>query len=220
MSDGVALGIQAALVSLHSPTFGRLWLSNEFHPGDTVSVTCLQAMVLAAEARTGCRPQRRTALLAGRLAAVEAAVQALVDRVEASFGQQREAQDQLADAAHTLSKWQGAVRSLTSDYERQNRQQTVHCQLAWAQRKVDTYTQRLPRCQQTLQRAARRLARHERQYDEAWAAVQQLRQQQQQLLADNTANPNPIRATFRVDGGFASLANIYWLIEMGYDVYT
>ncbi|MCZ7672150.1 MAG: hypothetical protein M5U34_36005 [Chloroflexi bacterium] len=31
---------------------------------------------------------------------------------------------------------------------------------------------------------------------------------------------NPIEAVFRLDGGFASRENIYWLIEMGYEVYT
>ncbi|HFE66447.1 MAG TPA: hypothetical protein ENJ93_04210, partial [Chloroflexi bacterium] len=36
MGDTIKLGYQAALVSLHSPTYGRLWLANELHPGDTV----------------------------------------------------------------------------------------------------------------------------------------------------------------------------------------
>src|SRR5262245_48031340 len=55
MGDGVALGYQAALVSLHSPTYGRLWLSNQLHPGDTVSVSQTEALVQAAETRTGLR---------------------------------------------------------------------------------------------------------------------------------------------------------------------
>ncbi|MCZ7670429.1 MAG: hypothetical protein M5U34_26350 [Chloroflexi bacterium] len=63
MGDTVSLGYQAALVSLHSPTFGRLWLANHLHPGDTVSMTEVQALVLVAENRTGQRPRRRTELL-------------------------------------------------------------------------------------------------------------------------------------------------------------
>jgi hypothetical protein len=39
MSDGLHLGYQAAMVSLHSPTYGRFWLSVLDHPGDTVSCT-------------------------------------------------------------------------------------------------------------------------------------------------------------------------------------
>lgn len=64
MGDTIELGYQAALVSLHSPTYGRLWLANELHPGDTVSMTLTQALVKAAEKRIGRRPQRRTELLA------------------------------------------------------------------------------------------------------------------------------------------------------------
>ena len=66
MGDAIELGYQAALVSLHSPTYGRLWLANELHPGDTVSMTRTQALVIAAEKRTGRRPRRRTDLLAKR----------------------------------------------------------------------------------------------------------------------------------------------------------
>jgi hypothetical protein len=58
MGDTIELGYQAALVSLHSPTYGRLWLANELHPGDTVSMTRTQALVIAAEKRTGQRPRR------------------------------------------------------------------------------------------------------------------------------------------------------------------
>jgi len=67
MSDAVQLGYQAALVSLHSPTYGRLWLSVEQHPGDTVSSSQAEALVQAAEARTEARPWRRTDLLAERI---------------------------------------------------------------------------------------------------------------------------------------------------------
>jgi hypothetical protein len=64
------------------------------------------------------------------------------------------------------------------------------------------------------------LQRHERALDEAETAVAQLRTHQERLLAENQANAQPIRAVFRLDGGFASRENIAWLIEMGYDVYT
>ena len=45
MGDTIDLGYQAALVSIHSPTYGRLWLANELHPGDTVSMTRTEALV-------------------------------------------------------------------------------------------------------------------------------------------------------------------------------
>jgi hypothetical protein len=43
MDDVIRLDYQAALVSLQSPTYGRLWLSVAHHPGDTVSCTQAEA---------------------------------------------------------------------------------------------------------------------------------------------------------------------------------
>ena len=219
MGDTISLGYQAALVSLHSPTFGRLWLANQLHPGDTVSITETQALVVAAENRTGQRPRRRTELLASRLAQAKAAWEEVHLKYDRSFDKHREAQATVKDTARQLREWEYTVKSLTADYERENRQPTSHCQLTRAKRKVATYTKRLPRCQKILGVAERRLARHEAQYDEAKALVDRLEARYQQFLADNEANPHPIRATFRLDGGFASRENINWLIEMGYDIY-
>jgi len=220
MGDTIELGYQAALVSMHSPTYGRLWLANELHPGDTVSMSRTQALVVAAEKRTGRRPLRRTELLSGRLAAAQTRWEVIADKVEDSYQRHREAQGKLHDARLSLREWQQEVHSLTAIYESEKRPQTAHCQLTRAQRKLATYTKRIPRCEKALGVAERRLARHEARYDAAQAEVDQLQTRYQQFQADNATNPNPIRATFRLDGGFTSLENIYWLIEMGYDVYT
>lgn len=220
MGDTIELGYQAALVSLHSPTYGRLWLVNELHPGDTVSMTRTQTLVVTAEARTGCRPHRRTELLAERLATTQAAWEAIAAKVDESYQQYQEAQGKLHDTQLLLQQWEQKVHALTGDYERQDRLQTAHCQLTRAQGKATTYRQRLPRCEKALSVAQRRLARQEACYDATKAEVDRLQAHYQQLVADNAANPNPIRATFRLDSGFTSQENIYWLIEMGYDVYT
>ena len=222
MGDTIDLGYQAALVSLHSPTYGygRLWLANELHPGDTVSMSRTQALVIAAEKGTGRRPRRRTELLANRLAAAETDWKASVAEVEHSAHQHREAQEKLRDTAQCLQQWVAEVERLTAEYERQNRSQSAYCQLSQTQRKVVTYRQRLPRCQKALDQAQRRLARHQARGESAQAEVDRLQAHYQQLVADNAANPNPIRATFRLDAGFTSQENIYWLIEMGYEVYT
>ena len=220
MGDAIELGYQAALVSLHSPTYGRLWLANELHPGNTVSMTRTQALVVAAEKRTGHRPQRRTDLLGKRLAQAQAELEAIGDAVADSCQRHREAQGKLDDARLSLREWEQEVRILAVIYEQKNRQQTAHCQLTRAQRKVATFTKRIPRCEKALGVAQWRLTRHEAQVEAIQAKVDQLQAHYQQLQADNAANPNPIRATFRLDGGFTSHENLYWLIEMGYDVYT
>jgi hypothetical protein len=220
MGDTIELGYQAALVSMHSPTFGRLWLASDLHPGDTVSVTEAQALVRAAERRTGRRPRRRTALLATRLAQAQAALQRLAETVAQSLDRQHQAQAKLEETTRRLREWEQQLKTLTDQYQRQNRQPTAHCQMSRANRKVVTYTNRLPRCQKALAVAQGRLARHQARYDQAQTLVEQLQLHYQSLVADNAANPQPIRATFRLDGGFASRDNIAWLIEMGYDLYT
>src|SRR6266480_7464446 len=58
MDDDIRFGYQAALVSLTSPTYGRLWLSVAHHPGDIVSCTQAEALVVAAEAHLKQRPRR------------------------------------------------------------------------------------------------------------------------------------------------------------------
>jgi hypothetical protein len=39
------------------------------------------------------------------------------------------------------------------------------------------------------------------------------------FVAENQRNRTPVRAIFRLDGGFGSGENLAWLIEMGYEVY-
>ena len=56
MSDEIRLGYQAGLISLQSPSYGRLWISVDHHAGDTVSCTQAEALVRAAEKRSGQRP--------------------------------------------------------------------------------------------------------------------------------------------------------------------
>ena len=112
MGDTISLGYQAALVSLHSPTFGRLWLANQLHPGDTVSMTEAQALVIAAENRTGRRPKRRTDLLKGRLAQAEADRLTVHLKLDHSFDKHREAQATVKDTVNLLREWEHRVRDL------------------------------------------------------------------------------------------------------------
>ena len=220
MGDSVSLGYQAALVSLHSPTYGRLWLANQLHPGDTVSATQVQVLVIAAEARTGHRPRRRTGLVADRLTQAEVALTAAQEPYDTSYEQRKVAQDKVRDTKIELANWSRQLHRLEAEYERSGRQLTAHCRLSRVRRKVATYEKRLPRVQKAAAVAERRMIRCERTLVEARAEVDRLRQHHQQLLTENQNNPHPIRALFRVDGGFASQENIAWLIEMGYDVDT
>lgn len=121
MGDAVRFGYQAALVSLHSPTYGRIWLSSQLHPGDTVSVTQVQALVRAAEARTGRHPRRRMELLAARLAQAENAAVAAHEKVDYSYNQLRTAQDKAQDAVQMLAQGRQQVAQFTAEYQKEGR---------------------------------------------------------------------------------------------------
>jgi len=220
MGDTVALGYQAAMVSLHSPTYGRLWLSSQLHGGDTVSATQTHSLVKAAEMRTGLRPRRRTELVATRLASAENAFASAEARYWESNDKQKYAQDKVGDAAHDLADWRRQGQALEKEYADSGRQPTGHCKLTRVRRKVDTYEQRLPRLEQAWAKAQQRLQKHERALENAEAELNRLRIHHAQLQAENQVNLHPIKAVFRVDSGFASRENIAWLIEMGYDIYT
>ena len=220
MGDTVSLGYQAALVTLHSPTYGRLWLANQLHPGDTVSATQAEALVRAAEARTGLRPRRRTELVTARLAEAEAALADAETAYDAAYEMHQAASYRAKDTRLELAEWSREQLGLEREYQRENRQPTAHCKLARARRKVATYEKRLPRTENALAVAERRMAKRKRKLEATRDEVNRLRQHHQQLLADNESNPSPVRALFRIDGGFASQQNIAWLIEMGYDVDT
>jgi hypothetical protein len=98
MDADIRLGYQAGVVSLDSPTYGRLWLSVAHHPGDTVSCRQAEALVLAAEARLGLRPWRRTDLLRQRIHAFEQQTALTRHRQELQTQAVQQAKDRLAEA--------------------------------------------------------------------------------------------------------------------------
>src|SRR5712691_10087264 len=118
MNDRVQLGYQVARVCFTSIKKERLWLSGFHHPGDTVSGSCLQELMHAAEAQTGVRPRRRTELLRERIAAHEQQMQ----RPQRLLAQQRTKQmqrqqthtrlrEQIFQAEQTLKMPISAARS-------------------------------------------------------------------------------------------------------------
>lgn len=220
MSDAVRLGYQAALVSMHSPTYGRLWLSVEQHPGDTVSASQAEALVRAAEARTGACPWRRTDLLAERIAQQRALLQtAQVKHARASV-RMEQAQQSLVQVEQEHRRWVQEVADLEVMYQARNRPERPHSRLAQAWRKLAVRERRLDRRQQDLERAQRWLERCQQKVMAVQAELEQLEQRLAQFIEDNRTNPWPIRAIFRLDGGFGSGANVALLIEMGYEVYS
>lgn len=220
MGDTIALGYQAALVSMHSPRYGRLWLSNQLHPGDTVSATQVQVMVRSAEARLGVRPHRRTDLLHRRVLRASEAQAQKAEHLHDSEVKLEAAKQKQAHFEQELHKWEAEVVCFSSEYAQTGREATTHCKLSRAKHKVNSLTKRMPRLQKQVEVATRRYQRHARDLADGDASLAQMRSRLQQFAQDNLENAKPIQIVLRLDAGFASRDNIAWLIEMGYDIYT
>jgi hypothetical protein len=195
MSDEIRLGYQAGVVSIQSPTYGRLWLSVEHHAGDTVSCTQAEALVLAAEKRSGQRPKRRTELLQKRIEA---------------FAKSRE------PAEKRLSSQQAAL-----EMARQAKQETAaQLREETKPKRIQILERRCVRRERALEIAREKLSK-----TQAWliAHLEQekvLRKRLEQFERENADNPQPVEACFRLDAGFGTYDNIALLIEMGYEVYV
>lgn len=209
MDERVQLGYQVARICFHTPTQERIWLRGFHHPGDTVSVHCVQELIRSAEAQTGVRPHRRTELLRQRIAALAA--------------QRARRQRLLAHQQAKYAQWQAT-------------QLRLHIQVAQAQpvpkrsispserarltKRVQSWQARLPRLAQHLAGCERAIAHHQaalRQFDQELTDLQEWLKT---LEADNRTNPNPPLCEARMDSGFSSGPNLTWLIEMGYQVNT
>jgi len=220
LADEPRVGYQAALVRFHSPTYGRFWLSVATHPGDTVACTQAEAMILAAEAKTGLSPLRRTDLLRDclRLLTVQcrdrdhqmlAAQQALVTaRTRAS---ETEPQIEAQCAVDAQSEAQ---------YRQRQRPERPYSALAKARRTLSMLKRRQVRLEKKLPKLEKELALRQRQLAGRQALEHLLQRRLAQFEGDNRTKRCPIQATFRLDADFGTRDNVALLIEMGYEVYT
>jgi hypothetical protein len=220
MDDAIHLGYQAALVSLHSPTYGRQWLTVTPHAGDTVSSQQAEALVQAAEARTGVRPLRRTALLTTRIAQQQAALREAQERQDAQQAQFQRARGKTQAATEA---WHHALAEVARLVERDGPPKQAprpYSQLSKAQHTVGVCWRRLERRAREMQRIRRAVARPAAKVQQLQSTLALLEARLAHFLDDNAQNRAPVRAIFRLDGGFGSGENLALLIEMGYEVYS
>jgi len=220
MDDEIRLGYQAAVVSLDSPTYRRLWLSAAHHPGDTVSCTQAEALVLAAEARTGLRPRRRTDLLRQRIGALEQQMATTQQRLSVQRESVRRAADRLTAGRLQVLEQQAALAQLEELYRVRHREERPTSRLAQACKRLKTAERRYESREKDLQLTERRLAKTQAQQDTQRDELTRLQERLARFARDNETNPAPVGAEFRLDGGFGTYENVALLIEMGYEVYT
>jgi hypothetical protein len=220
MDDEVRLGYQAALLSLSGQAVSRLWVVGQHWPGNARPGECLRGLIRAAEAKLKVRPRRRVELVAQREADT---TQAELAAYRTSAGYLAQASIGLAQVAAwqaELAQAESALDELEQVYQAAQRQERPHSQLARARARITQLTQRLQRgrkavevYEQKAHKLDATLVRLETER-QAWVA------RRAELAADNQTNPNPVTIQIRVDAGFGSGAEIAWLIEMGYVVYT
>ena len=219
MNTEVRLGYQAALVSMESPTYGRLWLSVAHHPGDTVSCTQAEAMVLSAEARLGVRPRRRTELLQQRIQRFEQSMQSTAQRLTTQQQDVQRAQERLVEAQQQCQERQQRLATLEQQYREHHCSERPYSRLAQARKRMQAAEKRLHSRERTLQAVQRRLGKTRRQTQAQQAELERMKQRLARFEQDNASNPQPVEAEFRLDAGFGTYENVALLIEMGYEVY-
>jgi hypothetical protein len=220
MDDCIKLGYQASLVSMQSLTYGRLWLSVEHRPGNTVSATEAEAMLQRAEARTGVRPWRRTDLLVQRIEQVAQQRLKLQEKRAARELKVAQAQAAIQQVEQDLRLQQDCVTELERLFGEQACLERPHSRLAKARKRVMILQDRLVRRQAALDKARKVLERTDELLAQHQPEEERLRERHARFLQENATNPHPAQIVFRLDAGFGTYENLALLIEMGYEVYT
>ena len=220
MDDEVRLGYQAALLSLSGQAVSRLWVVGQHLPGNARPGECLRGLIQAAEAKLKRRPRRRTELVAWCEANV---TQAELAAYRASAGYLAQASTGLAQVAAwqaELAQAESALDELEQVYQAAQRKERPHSQLARARARVTQLTKRIQRGRKTVETNEQKAYKLDATVVRLETERQALAARRTELEVDNQTNPNPVTIQIRVDAGFGSGAEIAWLIEMGYIVYT
>jgi hypothetical protein len=206
MNDRVKLGYQLARVCLSSATQERIWLAGFHHPGDTVSVSCVQDLIRAAEAQTGVRPRRRPELVQQRITAQQAAI----NRTQRLLEQQRQTLTRLQQTRTTLIGKIYHTELLLKEALSARKSADFQQQVARWQRRLPRLAKQRATCQQVI-------AKHQTHVTEQQTILKELQAWRVQLEQENQTNPDPpALCEARMDAGFTSSDNLTWLIEMGY----
>jgi hypothetical protein len=95
-----------------------------------------------------------------------------------------------------------------------------HSKLAQARKRKASWERQLQSALAQESQARRALGHHRQRMETLSAGWDALLNWLAQLEVDNVTKPNPVRIRWLLDGGFGDAANVTYLIEMGYDVYT
>lgn len=220
MDDDIQLGYQAGVVSLHTETYGRLWLSGTQHPGDTVSSTQAEALVLAAEARIGLRPLRRTDGLEKRIHEYAPILETVEERLKTQHKAVENAQERLKQAQVQAEERSQELETVQQTYLASKRSERPTSRLALLRKRAQAALKRRESRKKAFDVAQRKLDKTQTRTQLLLKEINTLRQRLERFKQENLANQQPVNAEFRLDAGFGTYENIALLVEMGYEVYT
>lgn len=190
MDDGLAKGYQAAISSLSGGPSGRLLIASQRYTGRAQSADCLRAAVQAVEQTLGVRPRRRTHLVAAQIDTLRRAV---------------------AVSQQSLATCRAQLEELAWQHDRFFQGAQVPAERAV--RRQARREQQIARARERCASLAQRIARQEAQQAELQTWLEQLE-------ADNARTSHHAAMVIRLDAGFATDANLAYLIELGYTVLT
>ena len=217
MANQLCKGHQAALVTLKGMR-NRVHIAAFHHPGDTVSGACLREMVEATETRLGCRPRRRTELVHLRIEMTETSIAQRRSWLEAQQAIIREQIERQVRLGNQLQAVGLQLAELEAAYS--SKQVRPDSLLARARKRKAGWERQLGSAFEQESRARRAIKQHQQRIEALITERDALLNWLAQLEVDNATCPNPVRLRWLLDGGFGDAANIAYLIEMGYDVYT
>ena len=217
MGNSLALGHQHAVISLQGRAY-RIQLAGFLHPGDVVSQHCLRELIEAAERRLSCRPRRRVELVAEQSAALKQQVH------DYRVGQSEQGQLWQAerDGQQTLTQCLAEQDQRITDLEAKQGDKPAgpYSHLAKARRQRESWQRQLERSRRREEEIRAKIGRFQEKIDRLVQEKEKVDAWRATLLADNTANPNPVWIRILLDGGFSGGQDLAYLIEMGYDLLT
>lgn len=220
MDNEVRLGYQAALVTMGSPTYGRLGLAATHHTGKSVSLSQAEALTQAAEKRLGRRPWRRTDLVEQRLGQLLPEGSRLAGQVTQARQKLAQVEREQTEVLNQLHQARQTVAQLEADYSQHHRPERPTSHLAKARHQVAVFQRRSDRRRQAVVKAQAWLSRQEERLAGWKSDFQTLEKRLQRFHQDNATNPAPVQVSLRLDAGFGTGENLALLIELGYEVYS
>ena len=198
MDDEVRLGYQAAVVSVRSPVYGRLWLAVKPHPGKLVSCLLAEELILAAEATTDVRPWRRTELLRQRWQALCERCRQAEQRLEQRRAGLAEAQVALQVRTERLQAAEATLAALAAAYQDRQRPERPHSQLAQARQQAQIRQRQHAHPVQVVAQAPKHVERQQSVLALVQAQEAGLRERLQRFESENATNLAPVSAVFRL----------------------